>query len=50
MLRIFNEPVVASATLYFVVSWGRRLRMMDANRLNKLIQKASDAVRWSVTL
>ncbi|KAI4871845.1 hypothetical protein NFI96_016409 [Prochilodus magdalenae] len=44
MLRIFYESVVASAILYAVACWGSRLRVADANRLNKLIRKASDVV------
>ena len=44
MLRIFYESVVASVILYAVVWWRSRLRVMDANRLNKLIRKASDVV------
>ncbi|XP_035515361.1 transmembrane protein 109 [Morone saxatilis] len=44
MLRMFYESVVASAILFAVVYWGSRLRVADANRLNKLIRKASDAV------
>ncbi|KAL7827773.1 hypothetical protein AOLI_G00309250 [Acnodon oligacanthus] len=42
MLRIFY--VVASAILYAVACWGSRLRVADANRLNKLILKAGDVV------
>ena len=45
MLRMFYESVVASAILFAVVCWGSRLRVADANRLNKLIRKASDVVR-----
>ncbi|KAI4880740.1 hypothetical protein NFI96_009419 [Prochilodus magdalenae] len=44
MLRIFYESVVASAILYAVACWGSRLRVADANRLNKLIRKARDVV------
>ena len=44
MLRMFYESVVASALLYAVACWGSRLRVADTNRLNKLIQTASDAV------
>ena len=44
MLRIFYESVVASAFLYAVAFWGRRLRVVDGNRLNKLISKASNVV------
>ncbi|KAI4902472.1 hypothetical protein NFI96_003096 [Prochilodus magdalenae] len=44
MLRIFYESVVASAILYAVACWGSRLRVADANRLIKLIRKASDVV------
>ncbi|KAI4883528.1 hypothetical protein NFI96_023533 [Prochilodus magdalenae] len=44
MLRIFYESVVASTILYAVACWGSRLRVADANRLNKLIRKASDVV------
>uniref|UniRef100_A0AAX7SJH0 Reverse transcriptase domain-containing protein n=1 Tax=Astatotilapia calliptera TaxID=8154 RepID=A0AAX7SJH0_ASTCA len=44
MLRIFYESVVASAILYAVACWGSRLRVADANRLNKLIRKASNVV------
>ena len=44
MLRMFYESVVASAILFAVVCWGSRLRVKDANRLNKLIRKASDVV------
>ena len=44
MLRMFYESVVASAILFAVVCWGSRLRVADANRLNKLIRKASDVV------
>ena len=42
--RMFYESVVASAILFAVVCWGSRLRVADANRLNKLIGKASDVV------
>ena len=41
---MFYESVVASAILFAVVCWGSRLRAADANRLNKLIRKASDVV------
>ena len=44
MLRIFYESVVASAILFAVAYWGSRLRVADANRLTKLICKASDVV------
>ncbi|KAL6471887.1 hypothetical protein MHYP_G00205370 [Metynnis hypsauchen] len=44
MLRIFYESVVVSAILYAVACWGSRLRVADANRLNKLIRKAGDVV------
>ena len=44
MLRMFYESVVASAILYAVVCWGSRLRVADANRLNKLNRKAGDVV------
>ena len=44
MLRMFYESVVASAILFAVVCWGSRLRVANANRLNKLIRKASDVV------
>ncbi len=44
MLRMFYESVVASAIFYAVVCWGSRLRVADANRLNRLIRKASDVV------
>ena len=44
MLRMFYESVVASAILFAVVCWISRLRVPDANRLNKLIRKASDIV------
>ncbi|KAL6487605.1 hypothetical protein MHYP_G00042310 [Metynnis hypsauchen] len=44
MLRIFYESVVASAILYAVACGGSRLRVADANRLNKLIRKAGDVV------
>nr|XP_023652428.1 uncharacterized protein LOC111835896 isoform X1 [Paramormyrops kingsleyae]XP_023652429.1 uncharacterized protein LOC111835896 isoform X1 [Paramormyrops kingsleyae] len=40
MLRIFYESVVASA----IACWGSTLRVADANRLNKLIRKASNVV------
>ena len=43
-LRRFYESVVASALPFAVVCWGSRLRVADANKLNKLIRKASDAV------
>ena len=42
MLRMFHESVVASAILFALVCWASRLRGADANRLNKLIRKASD--------
>ena len=42
MLRMFYESVVASAFLFAAVCWGSRLRVAD--KLNKLIRKASDAV------
>ena len=35
---------MASAILFAVVCCGKRLRVADANRLNKLIRKASDVV------
>ena len=41
---MFYESVVVSAILFAVVGWGSRLRVADANRLNKLIRKASDIV------
>ena len=41
---ISYESVVASAVLFAVVCWGSRLRVADANRLNKLIRKVSDVV------
>ena len=41
---MFYESVVASAILFAVVCWGSRLRVANANRLNKLIRKASDVV------
>ena len=44
MLRIFYEFVVASAILHAVACWGSRLRVVDTNRLNKLIGKANDVV------
>lgn len=43
-LRIV-ESVVASAIFYAVACWGRRLRVMDAKRLNKMMCKASKMVR-----
>ena len=36
--------MVASAILFAVVCWGSRLRVANANRLNKLIRKTSDVV------
>ena len=44
MLRMFYESVVASAILFAVVCWGSRLRVADANRLNRLIRKTIDIV------
>ena len=44
MLRIFYESGVASAILFAVACWGSRLRIVHANRLNKLIRKANDVV------
>ncbi|KAJ8401673.1 hypothetical protein AAFF_G00376440 [Aldrovandia affinis] len=44
MLRMFYESAVASAFLFAVVCWGSGLRAADANRLNKLIRKASSIV------
>ena len=44
MLTIFYKSVVASAILFAVACWGSRLRVPDANRLSKLIRKASDVV------
>ena len=44
MLRIFYESVVASPFLCAVACWGSRLRGAEANRLSKLIGKASDVV------
>ncbi len=41
---MFYESVVASAILFAVVCWGSGLKVADANRLNKLIRKASDVV------
>ena len=35
---------MASAILFAVVCWGSRLRVANANRLNKLIRKTSDVV------
>ena len=44
MLRMFYESVMASAIVFAGVCWGSSLRVADANRLNKLIRKASDVV------
>lgn len=45
VLRLFDEFVVASATLFTAACWGSGLRVADANRLNKpFIRKASDVV------
>ena len=44
MLQMFYESVVAGAFLYAVVCWGSGLRVADANRLQKLINKASSIV------
>lgn len=41
---MFCESVVTSAILYAAVCWGNRLRAADANRLKRLICKASDVV------
>ncbi|KAL6478210.1 hypothetical protein MHYP_G00140450 [Metynnis hypsauchen] len=41
---IFYESVVASTILYAVACRESRLRVADANRLNKLIRKAGDVV------
>ena len=41
---MFYESVVASAIFYAVACWGSRLRVAAANRLNRLIRKASDIV------
>ncbi|KAM9345103.1 uncharacterized protein ABDE67_013999 [Symphorus nematophorus] len=43
-LHHFYESVVGSAILYTVACWGNRLRVVDCNRLNKLIRKARDVV------
>ncbi|KAL7869777.1 hypothetical protein AOLI_G00137650 [Acnodon oligacanthus] len=50
MLRIFYESVVASDILYAVACWGSRLRVADANRLNKLIHKDGDVVSVELDL
>lgn len=39
-----SMSVVASAILYAVACWDNRLKVMDANRLNKLIRKASNII------
>lgn len=44
MLRMFYETEVSGAILFAVVCSGSRLRVADANRLNRLIYKASDVV------
>ncbi|KAM9850619.1 RING finger protein 17 [Aulostomus maculatus] len=44
MLRMFSESVGASAILFAVGCWGSRLKVADANRLNKLIRKAEEGV------
>lgn len=45
VLRLFDEFVVASATLFTAVRRGSGLRAADANRLNKpFIHKAGDVV------
>lgn len=44
MLKIFYDTVVASALLFIVVRWGSRLRVADANILNKLIRKINGVV------
>ena len=44
MLRMFHDSVIASSILLAAVCCGSRLRVADANRLNKLIRKASDVV------
>ena len=48
MLRMIYKSVVASTILFAVVCWGSRLKVADANRLNKLIRKASDVVGGKV--
>ena len=42
---MFYESVVASAILFAVVCWGSRLRVAEANRLNKLIRRANNVVK-----
>ena len=44
MLQMFYESVVAGAFLFAVVCWGSGLRASDANRLQKLVKKASSIV------
>lgn len=44
ILRMFYETEVSGAILFAVVCWGCRLRVADANRLNRLICKAGDVV------
>lgn len=44
MLRMFYESVVASSIMFAVACWGSGMRVADANRLNKLIRKASNVV------
>jgi len=40
----FYESVVVSAVVYAVACWGRSVGVADANRLNRLIRRASDVV------
>jgi len=44
MLQMFYHSVVASVIFYAVVCWGSRVKVADANRLNKLIRKAGSVL------
>jgi len=41
---MYMSSVLVNAVLYVVACWGSSLRVADANRLNRLIWKASDVV------
>jgi len=41
---MFYQSVVASAILFGLVYWGSRLRVADANKINKIIRKAGSVL------
>jgi len=50
MLEIFYQSVVASAIYCAVVCWGSSITARDANRINKLIQKAGKIIRQKLEM